>query len=65
MEIEARKQVVGRSVVRLDSSQLQTNIIQIIRIESQSSEAGVDSRHIVKLEAIVNILPVDRSGVSS
>ncbi|KAJ7229755.1 hypothetical protein B0H12DRAFT_222306 [Mycena haematopus] len=41
VEIEARKQVLGR-------------------IESQSSEAGVDSRHIVTLDATVSILPVDR-----
>ncbi|KAJ7503984.1 hypothetical protein B0H11DRAFT_2352952 [Mycena galericulata] len=45
VEIETRKQVVGR-------------------IESQSSEAGVDSRLIVKLDAIVSVLPVDRSNTS-
>ncbi|KAJ7784933.1 hypothetical protein DFH07DRAFT_872876 [Mycena maculata] len=45
VEIEARKEVVGR-------------------IESQSEEAGVDSRIIVKLDAIVSILPVDRSKAS-
>ncbi|KAJ6559747.1 hypothetical protein B0H19DRAFT_1375768 [Mycena capillaripes] len=34
------------------------------RIESQSSEAGVDSRRIVKLDAIVSVEPVDRSKTS-
>ncbi|KAF8211715.1 hypothetical protein K438DRAFT_1710154 [Mycena galopus ATCC 62051] len=45
MEIEARKQVLGR-------------------IESQSSEAGVDSRRIVTLDATVSVLPVDRGNAS-
>ncbi|KAJ7212533.1 hypothetical protein GGX14DRAFT_519418 [Mycena pura] len=34
------------------------------RIELQSPEAGVDSRRIVKLDAIVSVLPVDRSNTS-
>ncbi|KAJ7757660.1 hypothetical protein B0H16DRAFT_1537391 [Mycena metata] len=42
IEIETRKQVVGR-------------------IESQTSEAGIDSRRIVRLDATVSVEPVNRS----
>ncbi|KAJ6498270.1 hypothetical protein DFH09DRAFT_1204297 [Mycena vulgaris] len=44
--------------------EIETRKQVVARIESQSSEAGVDSRLILKLDAIVSVLPVDRNNTS-